>query len=108
MHMNLGKNFAHFVRSQLVILVLKYVLIENTDGYREYEKFILTNSEKLCHFHVHDSIGKKDHMTLGTGEIDLVQRLNIAKDCQCRCVVETKTIQALNKSVLWLRKNDFI
>ena len=103
MHMNLGKNFAHFVRSQLVILVLKYVLIENTDGYREYEKFILTNSEKLCHFHVQDSIGKKDHMTLGTGEIDLVQRLNIAKDCQCRCVVETKTIQALNKSVLWVR-----
>lgn len=67
------------------------------------EKFIMANSGKLCHFYVHDSLGKNDHMTLGTGEIDLAQRFRIAKDCQCRCVIETKTIEALNKSVLWLR-----
>lgn len=109
------------------------ICIENTNGYRDYEKsaieyllqsevfgltwdighsnavanidekFILANSGKLCHFHVHDSLGKNDHMTLGTGEIDLAQRFRIAKDCQCRCVIETKTIEALNKSVLWLR-----
>lgn len=114
------------------------ICIENTNGYRDYEKsaieyllrsevfgltwdvghsnatsnidekFILANRDKLCHFHIHDSLGKNDHMTLGTGEIDLAQRLSIAKDCQCRCVVETKTIEALNKSVHWLRKNEYI
>lgn len=114
------------------------ICIENTDGYRDYEKtaieyllqsevfgltwdighsnavanideqFILAHSDKLCHFHVHDSLGKNDHMILGAGEIDLAQRFCIAKECQCRCVVETKTIEALNQSVLWLRKNDCI
>ena len=113
------------------------ICIENTNGYRDYEKsaiefllqsdvfgltwdighsnaamnidekFILAYRDKLCHFHIHDSLGKNDHMTLGTGEIDLDQRLSIARDCQCRCVVETKTIEALKKSVLWLRKNAF-
>lgn len=114
------------------------ICIENTDGYRDYEKsaieyalksgafgltwdighsnaaanvderFILAHGDKLCHFHIHDSLGKNDHMTLGTGEIDLAQRLGVAKDCQCRCVVETKTVEALNESVLWLRENDYI
>lgn len=45
-------------------------------------------------------------MILGTGEIDLEQRLNIAKKYHCRCVVETKTIEALRKSVLWLREKE--
>lgn len=47
-------------------------------------------------------------MILGTGDIDLAQRLGIAKDCNCRCVVETKTIDALNKSVLWLKNNGYM
>lgn len=114
------------------------ICIENTDGYREYEKsaiefllqsgvfgltwdighsnaaantdeaFLLANKENLRHFHIHDGLGKNDHLTLGTGEIDLHQRLNIAKTCHCRCVVETKTLDALNKSVLWLRKYHYL
>lgn len=108
------------------------ICIENTDGYRDYEKsaiefllqsdvfaltwdighsnavadidekFILAHRDKLYHFHIHDSLGKNDHMELGTGEIDLKQRLGMAGDYQCRCVVETKTIDALKKSVSWL------
>ena len=70
------------------------------------EPFILQNENRLKHFHIHDSLAKKDHMTLGTGEIDLEQRLNIAKKYHCRCVVETKTIEALRKSVLWLREKE--
>ena len=112
------------------------ICIENTDGFRSYEEsaihlllqsevfaltwdighsngsgnidepFILQNENRLKHFHIHDSLGKKDHMTLGIGEIDLEQRLNIAKKYHCRCVVETKTIEALRKSVLWLREKE--
>lgn len=108
------------------------ICIENTDGYKSYEKsaiafllqsdvfgltwdighsnaagnvdepFILEHQDKLYHFHIHDSLGKQDHMTLGTGEIDLGQRLDLAEKCQCRCVVETKTVAALKDSVQWI------
>lgn len=111
------------------------VCIENTDGYRSYEKaaieeillsrvfaltwdighsnasgnadepFILQNEERLRHFHIHDSLGKKVHMTLGDGEINLEQKLEIARRRKCRCVVETKTIASLKDSVLWLKNN---
>lgn len=114
------------------------VCIENTDGYRSYEKaaieemllsrvfsltwdighsnsvgdvgkadeaFILENKDRLRHFHIHDSQGKKVHMTLGSGEINLEDRLECAKRQGARCVVETKTITSLKESVLWLKEN---
>ncbi len=113
------------------------ICIENTDGFRSYEKsvieyllqskvfsltwdighsnscgnvdeqFIMAHENKLRHFHIHDSFGKKDHMALGTGEIDLKQRLAIADKHQCRCVVETKTIKSLKQSVRWLREMQY-
>ncbi|MCI5712618.1 MAG: sugar phosphate isomerase/epimerase [Lachnospiraceae bacterium] len=110
------------------------IAIENTDGFREYEKraiacmlesdcfvltwdighskgtkevdvpFILSYKEKLKHFHIHD--GKENppqnHLALGDGEIDLIERLKMAKECNARCVLETKTIEALKKSVEWI------
>jgi sugar phosphate isomerase/epimerase len=51
--------------------------------------------------HIHD--GKenppKNHLALGDGDIDLKQRLDTAKCNNCRCVLETKTIDALRRSV---------
>lgn len=109
------------------------ICIENTDGFRNYEReaigyllessvfgltwdighshsagnideaFIMAHEEELSHFHIHDAAGSRDHMTLGTGEIDLAQRLGIAERHGCRCVVETKTVEALRESVGWLR-----
>ena len=38
------------------------------------------------------------------GETDLTERLNMAKECNARCVLETKTIEALKRSVEWLKK----
>lgn len=114
------------------------ICIENTNGYFPYEKeaislllcshvfgltwdighsnsvknideeFIMKNEGKLAHFHIHDSLNQSDHMTLGTGEIDLKQRLQIADKHNCRCVVETKTVEALRKSVLWLNDNGYV
>lgn len=110
------------------------IAIENTDVFREYEKraievllkkdcfvltwdighskatkeldvpFILSNKDKLKHFHIHDGkeIPPKNHLALGDGEIDLPDRLNTAMQCDARCVIETKTIEALRKSVKWL------
>lgn len=117
------------------------ISIENTSGFREYEKraielmlrsscfvltwdighskatretdmsFILSHKDKLKHFHIHDGTENppRDHLALGDGEIDLRERLMLAEECNARCVLETKTIEALKKSVGWLadsrRKN---
>ena len=107
------------------------ITVENTDGFRDYEKraielllqspvfaltwdighskatgekdvpFILEHQNHLIHFHIHD--GKenppKNHLALGDGEIDLRERLALAGNRSARCVLETKTIEALEKSV---------
>jgi sugar phosphate isomerase/epimerase len=66
--------------------------------------FILEHKDRLKHFHIHDGSENppKNHLALGDGEIDLVERLSLAKECGGRCVLETKTIEALRKSVEWL------
>jgi len=115
------------------------IAIENTDGFRDYEKgaiehmlasdcfvltwdighskatketdvpFILLHKDKLKHFHIHD--GKenppKNHLALGDGEIDLAERLDFAKKCNLRCVLETKTIKALKESVEWIEESNY-
>jgi len=112
------------------------IAVENTDGFREYEKkaiefllespkfgltwdighskatgekdvpFIMHHSEKLIHFHIHDGweVPPKNHLALGDGEIDIQGRLRLAKERNARCVIETKTIEALEKSVGWLKE----
>lgn len=115
------------------------VSIENTDGFREYEKrvieyllespkfgltwdighskatgemdapFIMKHSNQLRHFHIHDGIAKSDkqkgrnHLALGDGEINIQERFSMADDRNARCVLETKTISALKKSVEYLK-----
>ena len=111
------------------------IAVENTDGFRGYEKkaieyllespkfgltwdighskavreadvpFILAHQDRLIHFHIHDGTETppKNHLALGDGEIDLAERLRLAESRNARCVLETKTIEALRKSVHWLR-----
>ena len=112
------------------------IAVENTDGFREYEKkaieflleskkfgltwdighskavgekdvpFIRQHRDKLIHFHIHDGseVPPRNHLALGDGEIDLEERLRLAEERNARCVLETKTIEALKKSVRWLKK----
>lgn len=114
------------------------IAIENTDGFREYEKlaieymlatdcfvltwdighskatkeedvpFLLQHKNQLKHFHIHDGLENppKNHLALGDGEINLIERLKLARECNARTVVETKTIDALEKSVQWLKKHE--
>lgn len=111
------------------------IAVENTDGFRDYEKkaieyllespcfvltwdighskaaeerdvpFLLAHKDSLRHFHIHDGRENppQNHLALGDGEIDLARRLDLAKACNARCVLETKTIEALRKSVKWLK-----
>lgn len=114
------------------------ITVENTDGFRDYEKtaieyllesskfgltwdighskaigekdvpFILEHRKHLIHFHIHDGSETPpgNHLALGDGEIDLIERLKLAESRNARCVLETKTIEALRQSVKWLREND--
>ena len=114
------------------------ISVENTDGFREYEKkaiefllespkfgltwdighskatgekdvpFIMSHQDHLIHFHIHDGseVPPKNHLALGDGEIDIKDRIRLAGQRKARCVLETKTIEALRKSVLWLEEHE--
>ena len=109
------------------------ICIENAGGYKEYAKegielmlespvfaltfdlghdhsvagmdepFIRGHKDRLQHMHIHDAIGKRNHLGIGTGEIDLQDKFKLAKECDCRCVLETKTISGLKESVSRLK-----
>ena len=115
------------------------IAVENTDGFRDYEKkaieyllespkfgltwdighskaagekdapFLLEHQARLVHFHIHDGseTPPKNHLALGDGEIDLAGRLRLAEERNARCVLETKTIEALERSVRWLRERSY-
>ena len=67
--------------------------------------FILARQDALCHFHIHDGTEQpvRNHLALGDGEIDLAERLRFAEQRNARCVLETKTAAALEKSVVYLQ-----
>ena len=112
------------------------ITVENTDGFRAYEKqaveyllespkfgltwdighskaagerdvpFFLAHEDRLAHFHIHDGTQTppRNHLALGDGEIDLRERLRLAERRNARCVLETKTVDALKRSVEWLSR----
>ena len=82
--------------------------IGHSHGAREAdESFITGHMERVKHFHIHDGSGRQNHLPLGTGEINLASRLGLAAVNGCRCVVETKTVQALRESVEWLNHHGY-
>lgn len=69
------------------------------------ERIILNYGEKLCHMHMHDANSKgKNHLALGTGEIDLQKYIDLAQKNNCRVVLETKTTDGLKKSAQWIEE----
>lgn len=63
------------------------------------EPFIRMHKDRLLHMHIHDALGRSNHLAIGDGEIDLKDKIALAKECGCRCVLETKTIEGLSRSV---------
>lgn len=68
------------------------------------ESVIMERTTKLCHMHIHDAVGRKSHLSLGDGELDLPKYFYMAKKYNCRAALETKTIDGLRKSVEWVKK----
>ncbi len=46
---------------------------------------------------------EKNHLALGTGEMDIEKYISLAKEQNYRVVLETKTIDGLKQSVEWLK-----
>lgn len=66
---------------------------------------ICQRSDRLHHMHLHDAAKpKRDHLALGTGELELADRLALAEQCDCTVVLEIKTAAALRESVAWLNR----
>ena len=111
------------------------ICIENCDGYEDFQKeaiellleskvfaltfdvghnygiggtdeeFVMKHKDRLSHIHLHDAQGRKNHLALGTGEMDIEKYLSLAKEQNCRVVLETKTIDGLKQSVEWLKES---
>ncbi len=105
------------------------ICIENCDGYEDFQKeaielllksknfaltfdvghnhgiggtdetFIMKHKDRLNHIHLHDAKERKNHLALGTGEINIQRYLSLAAEQNCRVVLETKTVDGLKKSV---------
>ena len=72
------------------------------------EPYILENKRYLKHMHMHDAAGERNHLALGTGELDIAKYCALAKEHNCRIVLETKTIEGLRQSVEWMRHRAYI
>ncbi len=63
------------------------------------EPFFCAHDDRLIHMHGHDALGRKNHLALGDGEINLTERFAWAKRRNARVVLETKTVAALRTSM---------
>ncbi|WP_304944006.1 sugar phosphate isomerase/epimerase family protein [Vallitalea guaymasensis] len=70
--------------------------------------YIMKNIDKLCHLHIHDAIGKRNHLPLFNGEIDIHKVLELARKRKCTSVIETKTVAGLKQSVGELKKRGYV
>ena len=112
------------------------ICIENCDGYEDFQKeaielllesivfaltfdvghnhgigdtdeeFVMKHKNRLHHIHLHDAKSRKNHLALGTGEMDIEKYISLANEYNCRVVLETKTVDGLKQSVAWLNKNN--
>ena len=63
------------------------------------EPFINKHIDRLYHMHAHDADGMKNHHPLGTGQVNIKDKLSLAREHNCRVVLEIKTLEGLKQSV---------
>jgi len=71
--------------------------------YKDFEvidKYI----DKVRHIHLHDSNGQRDHLSLGTGEIDIPRIYKFSEERNISMVIEVKSKKALIRSISHLEQ----
>lgn len=78
-----------------------------TSGNKDKD-FISSNLDKLGHMHIHDAVGERCHLVLYDGEMNIDEKLNLARSKRLTSVIETKTIKGLKKSALELKNRGYM
>ena len=68
------------------------------------KNYYLKNIDKIIHLHLHDAVGDKNHLPLGTGEIDIKNIMALTENKVKSIILETKTVAGLEKSVEYYRE----
>ncbi len=98
-----------FLRKALEVLLESHVfgltfdIGHNAGASIDDESIIMSDPGRLNHMHIHDALGTKHHLSLGEGNLDIDRYLDMAREADCRAVLETKTVKALRSSIQWLR-----
>ncbi len=67
------------------------------------ESFILSHSDRLQHFHLHDVTAKSNHVALGTGLLDVKKYLKMVNIFKKSAVIEVKESNALVQSLEYIK-----
>lgn len=70
--------------------------------------FIITNLNKLEHMHIHDAKEQRCHLELYSGDMNIDDKLELARNKGITSVIETKTVDSLKISVSELRNRGFM
>lgn len=68
--------------------------------------YYAARADRVRHLHLHDAVGTRCHLPLGTGEIDVPAVLRMAQNG--RAVLETKDEPGLRASVKWLFERNLL
>jgi sugar phosphate isomerase/epimerase len=103
-----------YIRKGLALLLESPIFAATFDvghnagaGYTD-EPTIMEHIDRFCHMHIHDASGRSNHLTLGSGEVDLLKYLELSKKYNCRNVIEVKTVDGLRLSVKWLKERGYL
>ena len=106
-----SKAYFGFQRAALDVLLESPVFCLTLDIGHNYcssfsdEEWILARKSRLRHMHFHDAAdGTRDHLPLGTGELELSRYLDLGWEQNCTIVLEVKTAEGLRQSVKWLHE----
>lgn len=80
------------LRSSEAVLALEQGMGHRAGTYED--PYMMQNKTHLRPMYLHDALGKNDHLALGTGELTLDKYLALAKEQNCRIVLETKAAEA--------------
>lgn len=72
------------------------------------EEFFLTYNNKINHIHIHDFNGKTDHIALGTGIMNIKNKISLIKKLNVYAVIEVKREKDLIESVNYLQNNKIV